>query len=171
MLRGLGIEFTVKTGNVDESHEEQVDPKELVLTLAKKKAEGIDFAEGDVILSADTVVALGDTVLEKPKDRVDAKRMLSALSGRAHTVYTGYCIKSFEKSICGVGSASVFMRELSEEEIEWYLDTLEWSDKAGGYGIQSLGCTLVEKIEGDYNSVVGLPLGQVVRILRDMGAI
>ena len=170
MLGNLGIEFVVKTADADESHGD-VSPVELVVSLAKRKAEGIFMTENDAVLTADTVVSLDGQILEKPKDREDARKMLTLLSGKRHTVYTGYCIKTVDKTVTGVGQADVYFRSLDERDITWYLDTGEFSDKAGAYGIQGLGCTLVEKIEGDYNSVVGLPLGKVVRELIGLGII
>ena len=119
-----------------------------------------------MILAADTVVDLGGKILGKPKDREDAKRILLSLSGRRHSVHTGFCVLAGAKKMCGVESTAVEFYPLTQEEIETYLDTGEPMDKAGAYGIQGRGALFVRRIAGDYYTVVGLPIARIDRILR-----
>lgn len=167
MLKNLGIEFTAVSTNADESHPENCNPAELVCILSKRKADAVLQREGDVIISADTVVSCDGRILEKPKDRGEAIRMLSSLSGKSHQVYTGFTVKGGNKTVTEYSVTNVFFRELSREEIETYVMTGEADDKAGSYGIQELGGMFVSGIEGDYNTVVGLPLGRLLVVLRD----
>ena len=114
-----------------------------------------------IILSADTVVCIDEKILGKPKDRADAENMLRSLSGRGHFVYTGFCIADGEKICSGFERTDVYFKKLSENQLSWYLDNEEWKDKAGAYGIQGKGALLVEKINGDYFNVVGLPVSRI----------
>lgn len=164
-LQELGIEFKVKTVEIDESIEKREDPKALVLRLSKEKAAAVskNFPEAHV-LAADTVVVIDGEILGKPKDVKDAERMLKRLSGRWHEVWTGFCIMKKTVTL-NAGSAvktRVFFRELSDDLCRAYVLTGEPSDKAGGYGIQGKGGFLVEKIEGSHSNVIGLPVAQVV---------
>ena len=120
-------------------------------------------------MAADTVVAVDGTVLGKPRDRAHASEMLSALSGREHTVYTGVAVKRGEKLLVEHEATLVRFRPLTQREIHLYIQTGEPMDKAGGYGIQGYGALLVEGIRGDYFNVVGLPICRLGRMLAQVG--
>ncbi|HIS79046.1 MAG TPA: septum formation protein Maf [Candidatus Caccousia stercoris] len=174
LLTLAGYSFTVLPANADETAPLGLSPRETAGLLARRKAEAVqalpEFSAlqkpGDVILAADTVVDLGGKILGKPKDREDAKRTLLSLSGRRHSVHTGFCVLAGAKKMCGVESTAVEFYPLTQEEIETYLDTGEPMDKAGAYGIQGRGALFVRRISGDYYTVVGLPIARVDRILR-----
>lgn len=135
--------------------------------LGKGKAAAEVLGTALPVIAADTIVVLGETILGKPADDADAKRMLRELSGRAHEVKTGTAVLYQEKTVLIVVTTKVFFRRLTEKEIDWYVQTGEPLDKAGAYGIQGKGAVLVEKIEGSYDNVVGLPLTEVYEILKD----
>ena len=135
------------------------------MLLAQKKAESVPHAADEAVVGCDTVVALENEVLGKPENRADAKRMLDALSGKTHAVYTGVCVLYGEKRLVFAERTDVTFFALSEEEIESYLDTEEPYDKAGAYGIQGRAALFVERITGDYNNVVGLPAARLARTL------
>lgn len=162
------IDFTVISKEIDEIKDDCFSPWTTVMALAYEK--GIEVAKdnvGEVVLSADTLVELDGKLLGKPKNREDAKIMIRSLSGKVHNVYTGYAIFKLSKKIKYVSyeKSSVKFYDLSDDEIEKYLDTLEYKDKAGAYGIQGKGSLLVEKIEGDYFNIVGFPIGKINRDL------
>lgn len=166
LLKQVNIPFTVRNPNVDESKITSNDPIEKVEQLASLKAKNISLSENEVILSADTVVAYQNNIFEKPQSKEDAYHMISKLSGNIHDVYTGVMLRSLHESKMIVERTEVEFLPLTEEEIHWYISTEEPYDKAGAYGIQSLGASLVRKINGDFYNVVGLPLSRVVRELR-----
>ena len=162
------IDFTVISKEIDEIKDDCFSPWTTVMALAYEK--GIEVAKDnvdEVVLSADTLVELDGKLLGKPKNREDAKIMIKSLSGKVHNVYTGYAIFKLSKKIKYVSyeKSSVKFYDLSDDEIEKYLDTLEYKDKAGAYGIQGKGSLLVEKIEGDYFNIVGFPIGKINRDL------
>ena len=162
------IDFTVISKEIDEIKDDCFSPWTTVMALAYEK--GIEVAKDnvdEVVLSADTLVELDGKLLGKPKNREDAKIMIRSLSGKVHNVYTGYAIFKLSKKIKYVSyeKSSVKFYDLSSDEIEKYLDTLEYKDKAGAYGIQGKGSLLVEKIEGDYFNIVGFPIGKINRDL------
>lgn len=162
------IDFTVISKEIDEIKDDCFSPWTTVMALAYEK--GIEVAKDnvdEVVLSADTLVELDGKLLGKPKNREDAKIMIKSLSGKVHNVYTGYAIFKLSKKIKYVSyeKSSVKFYDLSSDEIEKYLDTLEYKDKAGAYGIQGKGSLLVEKIEGDYFNIVGFPIGKINRDL------
>ena len=170
LLTQAGFSFSVLPTNADESLPAGVTPREAVGILAVRMEEyRRQTAPGDVILAADTVVDLGGTIFGKPDSREDAARMLRALSGKRHSVHTGFCVLAGEKRLCGVESTSVEFYPLTDGEIADYLETGEPMDKAGAYGIQGRGVILVRRISGDYSNVVGLPVARVGRILRALG--
>lgn len=162
------IDFTVISKEIDEVKEDCFSPWTTVMALAYEK--GIEVAKDnvdEVVLSADTLVELDGKLLGKPKNREDAKIMIKSLSGKIHNVYTGYAIFKLSKKIKYVSydKSSVKFYDLSDDEIEKYLNTLEYKDKAGAYGIQGKGSLLVENIEGDYFNIVGFPIGKINRDL------
>ena len=134
------------------------------MILSSRAAEG--FPE-DTVISADTIVVLDGKILGKPKDEEDAFRMLSSLSGRTHEVFTGVCVLHSGRRLIFAERTEVSFFPLSEDEIRAYIATGEPADKAGAYGIQGKGCTLVKAISGDYNNVVGLPVAGLNRLLKE----
>jgi len=144
-----------------------LDPELLVLANAYKKAHAM-AAPGDVVISADTVVYLDGKILEKPRDEEDAFRMLSALSGNTHEVYTGVVVAG-EKEYSFCERTLVKFRELPEDLIRAYIATGHPMDKAGAYGIQGAGAFLVESITGDYYNVMGLPVCRLIKTLQNAG--
>ncbi|MBS3885505.1 MAG: septum formation inhibitor Maf [Dethiobacter sp.] len=171
LLRQLGLTFVVSASGVAEEEKEQ-DPAALVklLAISKAKAVAAKFADG-VIIAADTVVCLDGELLGKPQDAKDAARMLASLSGRRHEVLTGVAVLRQPDGLlcCHVEKTAVTMREISEPEITWYLASGEPYDKAGGYGIQGRAAVFVEKLEGCYFNVVGLPLMALCSLLAAVG--
>lgn len=168
LLTLAGVDFTVKVADIDEIIPENASPDEVVMSLARQKAQAVAKENADsVVIGSDTVVALDGVILGKPKNEENAAEMLRALSGRSHTVYTGVVIIQGEKTKVFCEATEVVFNKLSEEEILGYVATKEPMDKAGAYGIQGKGCVLVEKIVGDYFNVVGLPVSRLYRELRD----
>lgn len=167
-ILGEFIDLDIITKEINEIKDDSFSPWTTVMGLAFEK--GIEVAkdnEDSIVLSADTLVELDGKLLGKPKDREEAKIMIESLSGRSHNVYTGYAIFKLSEKIKYVNyeKSSVKFYKLSDLEIENYLDTLEYKDKAGAYGIQGKGCLLVEEIRGDYFNIVGLPIGKINRDL------
>ena len=169
-LMGLK-DFQVSAPNVDETVEPGLSPAEMVEELSLRKARAAAKKAGpeDLVIAADTVVALDGKVLGKPRDREDAFAMLSALSGREHRVYTSVTVLRGEEAATGHEETTVAFRALEPGEIRGYIATGEPMDKAGAYGIQGLGALLVSGIRGDYCSVVGLPVFRLGRMLADFG--
>ena len=171
LLAMAGFDFEVIPADVDETADPALAPGELVAVLSEKKAAHVAsiINEAAVIVGADTVVAIDGLILGKPKDETDAFNMLSRLQGRWHVVYTGVTVifpSSPSSSKTFVENTRVFMRILSDEEIRSYIATGEPMDKAGAYGIQERGAVLIERIEGDYFTVVGLPLCRLYWTLK-----
>ncbi len=161
-----GVDFNVMTEPTDETIEENLMPEQTVVFLARKKASAVALKESHkTVVGADTIVEIDGRILGKPADYDEAFRMLSQLSGRSHNVYTGVCITCGDKEETFCEKTEVTFYELSDKEIDDYIKTGDCFDKAGAYGIQSRGCTLVKKINGDYFNVVGLPIAEVVRRL------
>ena len=164
LLTLAGFEYEVIVSQCEEILPDGITPDKAVEELASQKAEDVFSRNSDaMIIAADTVVAMGNTILGKPKDEEDAFRMLSSLSGKTHTVYTGVCIKSKDKTDIFHVATQVEFYPLSDKEIKDYIATGEPMDKAGAYGIQGKGFVLVKGIHGDYFNVVGLPLAETVR--------
>ncbi|MBB6062450.1 septum formation protein [Thermosipho japonicus] len=168
LLKLLKIDFEVIPSNLDENIKER-DPKLLAEKLSYLKAMSIK--KDGVVLAADTVVTLNKEIFGKPRDYKEAFRMLKSLSGKWHTVITGVTIKFKDEVITFSEKTNVKFKNLSKGLIEFYINTAKPFDKAGGYGIQELGSVLVEKIEGDYFNIVGLPISKVWDILWDRGII
>ncbi|MFB4210778.1 nucleoside triphosphate pyrophosphatase [Shouchella sp. JSM 1781072] len=166
LLKQCRIPFTVFSSDVDETLHEHQTVEEAVCTLAKRKAEAVanQFPQ-HVVLAADTIVSLNGEHLGKPKSKQEAKHMLQALSHSTHAVSTGVAIISQDHSVHFSETTSVTMTTIDESFLERYLQTDEWIDKAGAYGIQSLGALFVSEIKGDYYTVVGLPLVKTIQAL------
>jgi septum formation protein len=169
LLRSAGLEFTVRAMEVDESIEGDESPHSYVQRLAEKKALAVAVQPGELILAADTTVALGDEILGKPLDDEDARRMLQKLSGRRHEVYTGVCLRSAGIVNTRVACTGVWFDTLSPSEIEAYVRSGEPLDKAGAYAIQGLASKFIPRIDGSYSNVVGLPVDLVYRMLKEHG--
>ena len=163
-----GIDFIVKSSDVDETLPDgMTEPCEVVKYLSKIKAKAVYDGE-NIVIGADTVVAVDGEILGKPQDAEDAKRMLKMLSGKVHSVFTGVTIISPKCANSFYSETKVEFYSLTDEEIEEYIASREPMDKAGAYGIQGKGSLLIKGIVGDYFNVVGLPLAQTVRELRNM---
>ena len=159
LLGNMGISFTVRISEADENIPNGTPPVCAVEMLARRKGEAVarETEEDCLILAADTLVALGNRALGKPKDEAEAKEMLRELSGRAHEVHTGVAVLRGGRVYSGVCTTEVVFRSLTDGEIAAYVATGEPLDKAGAYGIQGLGGALVERIAGEFDNVVGLP--------------
>ena len=165
LLEQVGIPFEVLVLPVEEDLSKALPPEEYAMGTAEKKARAVmaQTEAGQLVLAADTVVTRAGEILEKPRDPADARRMLRELAGERHEVITGCVLGRDGEIFRFFERTSVWMRELSDEEILEYVKTGEPLDKAGAYGIQGKGALLVERIEGDYFNVVGLPLCRVAR--------
>ncbi|PWM46002.1 MAG: septum formation inhibitor Maf [Clostridiales bacterium] len=169
ILSQVGMDFEIRVSNADENNVHGT-PSEVVKTLALRKANAVLCKSGEFIVSADTVVSVDGLIMNKPENDDDAKRMLTMLSGRAHDVFTGVCVKCPDSRIFSdVCKTKVFFRTLEEKEIDNYIKTGEPKDKAGAYGIQGKGALFIEKIDGDYNNVVGLPVVTLYKLLKNAG--
>lgn len=169
LLTTAGMEFEIHVKDVDESVPEGTPPADAAKMTAAKKAAAVAENYGDcVVIGADTIVVANGKILGKPKDEADAKAMLRMLSGIEHEVITGVCIINGGNSETFAQISKVKFYDLTDKEISDYVATKEPMDKAGAYGIQGLGCTLVERIEGDYFNIVGLPVAEVCRKIRNL---
>ncbi len=168
-LLGLAsVDFSVDVADADESLPDGISPENAVKMLANKKALAVfEKHTESVVIGADTVVSVDGKILGKPKNYDEAYEMLSLLSGKVHSVFTGVCIKSDEKETVFAQETKVEFYDLTKSEIDAYIKTGDCFDKAGGYGIQTNGCTLVKGVVGDYFNVVGLPVAETVRKLRE----
>ena len=171
ILKDVGFNFKVITNDIEEISDKKIIT-EKILDIAEKKLESI--AKNNVnefILAADTVVELDGKIFGKPKNREEAFRVLKALSGKIHKVITAYVFKNISKNILikDVVISEVKFLELDDDTIDWYLNTGEPFDKAGAYGIQGYGRILVEKINGDYYSIMGFPISNFLKNLRKIG--
>jgi septum formation protein len=170
LLDLIGIRHTVSPADVDESLRVGELPEAYVERLAREKAETLAASHADsLIIGADTTVVIDDLVLAKPQDAGDAERMLGMLSGRSHTVMTAVAVNHQGKTVSGVEIVDVTFRALSEDEIRNYVATGEPMDKAGSYGIQGYGATIVRRIDGDYFAVMGLSLVKLVALMGEVG--
>ena len=162
ILSMLGIEFEIKVSDADETVDPNLSPADTVMAIAAKKSQGID---GDIVISADTIVCLDGKIIGKPSDYEDAFKILKMLSGRTHEVYTGVCVNgktAYELS-------EVAFNELSDEEIKAYILTGEPMDKAGAYAAQGKGACFVREIKGDFFNVMGLPVHLLYGMLKNEG--
>ncbi|HEY9679729.1 MAG TPA: Maf family protein [Drouetiella sp.] len=179
LLQQLGLSFEVKPSTIEEVMDPDLAPDQLVLNLAQQKTEDVFATVKEewqskrlFVLGADTIVVLDGKYLGKPVDRADAIAMLKKLSGRHHEVYTGVWLivresDGFTKVSKSCEISSVYFRPLDEREMEAYVDTKEPMDKAGAYALQGIGAALVEKVDGSHTNIVGLPIPNVVSLLRD----
>lgn len=170
MLKKYNLDFTIFPSQIEEKQRRGQTKEQIAMSLAFEKAFWVSnhFSNGEIIIGADTIVALDDVILGKPKDEEDAFSILNALNGKDHTVVTGISIIKAKSNlkIIDYETTVVRFRHLSEEQITRYIKTTEPMDKAGAYGIQGYGQILVEKINGSYTNVVGLPLGKLDYLLN-----
>jgi len=164
-------DFEVVPDTAGEDMPEGLSPERTVCHIALQKANNVSLLRdaGDLIIAADTLVYLDGRPLGKPADRGDAARMLEALSGRMHTVFTGVALKMGPAHLVGAEATNVYFREMSGREISDYVGTGEPMDKAGAYGSQGRGAVYVERIEGDFFNVMGFPLCRLSKMLEDFG--
>jgi septum formation protein len=168
ILKQLGIPFDVVAPRYEEVNPPEADAVALVCEHARGKAESVaGEADGRPVLGVDTTVALGGRIYGKPADAGAAERMLEELSGRTHAVMSGLCLITPGWEVVEVATTLVTFRRLTPRELGLYVATGEWEGRAGGYAIQGLGAALVERVEGDYLNVVGLPGALLVRLLAE----
>lgn len=166
LLKLITDDFEIKVSNVDETLPDGITPKDAVMYLSKIKARVFADSE-NIVVGADTVVSLDGKILGKPKDEENAREMLKFLSGKSHSVFTGVTLANSKKTKTFAVETKVKFFELTDDEIDAYIKTGEPFDKAGAYGIQGCGSLLVEKIDGDYFNVVGLPVSTLFRELKN----
>lgn len=169
ILRELGVPFRTVVSNQDESVQAGEDGAATVERLACAKALAVAAGETLPVLGADTAVLCDDDILGKPADPADARAMLRRLSGRSHDVVTGVCVVRGEKVHSGVERSRVRFAELSDEDVNWYVETGEPMDKAGGYNIAGRGALFIETVEGSPSNVAGLPVRLLRRLAREAG--
>lgn len=172
LLHLVRIDHEVRPANVDETLARGEAPRVYAERLAREKARAIASDQPDaVVIGADTIVVVDNDVLGKPHDAREAVAMLTRLSGRTHVVDTAVAVVRDGAVVSGIEEVSVTFRELSAVQIERYVETGEPLDKAGAYGIQGYGATIVQRVDGDYFAVMGLPLGLLVTLLRGVGVV
>ena len=169
ILENANVKFKIMASSIEELTLDSESPCQMVMRLAFEK--GIDIAsrqKSDLVISADTIVVLDNTILGKPKDEIEARKMITSLSGRTHQVITGISLINLDnnKKIIDYVISNVKFKKLSEEDINDYIRTRESLDKAGAYGIQGYGDLLVEEIQGDYFNIVGLPISRLSDLLK-----
>jgi septum formation protein len=176
LIGSLGLPYEIISSNVDETVGGSLTPAEIVEVLAVRKAQAVceliqSSDKRGIVIGSDTIVVFQGQVLGKPVDEQDSFRMLSALEGETHQVYSGIACVDSQTGECHVSHrvTQVFMKPLADEQIRRYIATGEPRDKAGSYAIQGLGATIVERIEGDYFNVVGLPLSLLSDLLKAFG--
>jgi septum formation protein len=168
LLKAAGIPFTVRAAEVDETPRANEDAQEYVLRLAREKAEAISAADDEIVLAADTTVVLAGRIMGKPFDPREAAEMLGSLAGQRHEVITGICLKRSSRVIPDIAITAVWFAPLSEAEIADYVASGEPMDKAGAYAIQGLAAKFIQRIDGSYSNVVGLPVALVYARLCEM---
>lgn len=169
LLRELGLNFEILATRVDERYPEGLTPPEIALYLARLKADAVDFSAYDdqtIVITADTIVILGDEILGKPADYAEAVTMLQKLSGHTHEVITGVSLQSLAKEHYFYVTSRVTFKELTLPEIEYYIENFRPFDKAGGYGIQEwIGYVGISRIDGSFFNVMGLPVRELYEAL------
>lgn len=170
LLIQLGYQFDIVKIDVDESYPEDLKPNQIAEYVSAKKAKALDVKNDEVLLTSDTIVALDQKILLKPKDENEAFEMIKSLSGKVHQVYTAFTLKAVDSEISKTSKTDVEFSEISDEEIKFYIKTYKPFDKAGSYGIQEwLGMTKIKNIFGSFYSVMGLPVDLVYEELKKLG--
>ncbi|MGN0538978.1 MAG: Maf family protein [Candidatus Fimenecus sp.] len=168
ILKNAGFEFTVRAGEADETLPDGISAEEAVVYLAEIKAQAVERAPDELVLGADTVVVLDGKIFGKPKNEKEAFEMLSALSGRIHSVLTGVCALTDKEKVSFYEKTEVEFSSITDDEITDYISTKDCFDKAGSYGIQGYASRFITGIKGDYFNVVGLPLCRIYeKILKN----
>ena len=171
LMEELGLEFSIHPKNVEEVYPDDLKREEIPMFLSKLKASAFSEQEleGKIVLTADTIVWLNDVELQKPVDLEDAKRMIRLLSGATHEVYTAITVRTSDQVISDFDRTEVHFRELTEDEIDFYVQKYKPLDKAGAYGIQEwIGYIGIDRIDGCYFNVMGLPLRKVYSVLTSL---
>lgn len=170
LLTEMGLSFEILTCETDETYPDGMHPRDAAKFLAEKKARAVAelVSEDTIVLASDTIVELDGVPFGKPVDEQDAHRMLAALSGCHHAVHTGVCVMMGDKVLASVDSTEVYFVKMSNTDIDWYISTREPMDKAGAYGIQGLGGRFVSHIEGEMDTVIGLPCKLVAKLLAEL---
>ena len=174
LLTAAGFEFVVRPADVDETSGPGEDPMQYALRVARDKASRIEAdcrESGGVVLAADTVVVANGEILGKPADSGDARRMLRLLSGKAHDVHTAVVVRRGPAERAEVVTTRVWFQPLDESEITWYVESEEPEGKAGAYAIQGRAARFIERIDGSWSNVVGLPVATVYRLLHELPVI
>ena len=169
LLERMGLSFTVRAADIDETMDPEQDPAQEVARVSRAKAMAVTAGPGDVVLAADPTVVCGRRILGKPGTSQQAAQMLQLLSGRDHQVMTGWTVRRDGAVFTQTEVSHIFFRPLEEAEIAAYVATGEPLDKAGAYGIQGLAALFVTRLEGDYYNVMGLPLCALAQQLRKLG--
>ena len=159
--------FSVKVSNASENFDECISVFDVPKILAQRKAESIDISDNEIVIGCDTIVISDNKIMGKPRDRDDAINMLCSFSGKAHIVASGLCIRSKSKVYSESALTTVYMREISKDEIIKYVDTCKPFDKAGAYGIQEMAGAFVKSIDGDFYNIVGLPICRLTEIFKN----
>lgn len=171
LFESLGLPFETRVIDADESFDPILKGEEIALYLARKKAEAFDdiLKDDELLITADTIVWINDHVLNKPENRKEATEMLTEISDNVHSVFTGVSLKSAGKQTAFCEETKVYFNAISDEEINFYLDTYKPYDKAGAYGIQEfIGCIGINRVEGDFYNVVGFPVQRFWQELKNL---
>ncbi len=170
LLQRIGIrDFTIRVPQVEEWYPDGLTPEEIVCYISREKSQAVPSDEEEIVITADTMVFLDDKKLGKPADESEALAMLTALQGRHHTVCTGVTVRQGNRSLTESETTEVYFRPAGEAELRAYIATGEPMDKAGSYGVQGKGALLVEKLNGDFFNVMGLPVLRLSRMLSQFG--
>ncbi len=170
LLASAGLAFEVHPADVDESPLEGEEPAACIERVTRAKAASVASRRPEsTVIAADTGVLVDGVMLGKPSDATDARRMLRLLSGRAHEVWTGVAVARGDRVRYALERTTVWMNQLSEADVNWYVESGEPFDKAGGYAIQGLASRFIPRIEGSWSNVVGLPVATVLQILGEVG--
>ena len=169
LLGLMGHPFVIRVADIDETMDPNAPAFEEVARVSRCKAQAVEREPEDIVVAADTIVVVGDTVLGKPRDEEDAFRMLRSLSGRDHQVMTGMTVLRGEDAVTVTEVTDIHFRELSDAEIRHYIATGEPMDKAGSYGIQGGAALFATHLNGDYYNVMGLPVCRLAGLLRQFG--
>lgn len=171
LLKELGLKFSVITKNIPEDFSPAMNGHDVAQFLARKKSESLSelVLDQTILITADTIVCIGDKILNKPENYSDAQYMLKTLSGKKHEVITGVCLKTKSKSVLFNVSTDVYFKVLTDEEINFYLNKYQPYDKAGAYGVQEwIGLIGLERIDGSYHNVMGLPVQELYKQLGEI---
>jgi septum formation protein len=174
LLKQVGLEFDVIPSRIEEDFVKGESPRKHVLRLAEAKALDVGNQHpGRWVVAADTIVYVDHSILGKPKSREEAKKMLRRLSGKGHQVLTGFSVQHLERGREDreAVQTAVRVKKLTQAEMEWYIETGEPFDKAGGYAVQGIGSFMIESIKGSYTNVVGLPICELIEMLSRLGAL